>query len=81
MHDSATPRSVNSTDRCADRALLDVMIEEGRSLWAVHELARELGVGVEDSIARLHGAGLIHRLGGEFVFLTRAAVKGYELAD
>ncbi len=43
--------------------------------WAVRELVLEIGaqIDVEDALARLHGAGLVHRC-GEFVWATRAAL-------
>lgn len=43
--------------------------------WAVRELVLEIGdqMEVEDALARLHGAGLVHRC-GEFVWATRAAL-------
>ena len=43
--------------------------------WAVRELVLEIGdqMEVEDALARLHGAGLVH-LCGEFVWATRAAL-------
>jgi hypothetical protein len=43
--------------------------------WAVRELVLEIGdqMEVEDALARLHGAGLVHRC-GEFVWATRAAI-------
>jgi hypothetical protein len=43
--------------------------------WAVRELVLEIGdqIEVEDALARLHGAGLVHRC-GEFVWATRAAL-------
>jgi hypothetical protein len=43
--------------------------------WAVRELVLEIGneIGVEDALARLHGAGLVHRC-GEFAWATRAAL-------
>jgi hypothetical protein len=50
--------------------------------WTVEELGRELkdtGDAV-DAVARLAGAGLVHRL-GDFVFPTRAARRSDELYD
>ncbi|HEY5194385.1 MAG TPA: hypothetical protein VIJ39_11020 [Solirubrobacteraceae bacterium] len=43
--------------------------------WALRELVLEIGsrIDVEDALARLHGAGLVHRC-GEFVWATRAAL-------
>jgi hypothetical protein len=50
--------------------------------WSVRELALELDdeLGVADAVVALHGAGLVHRIGG-FVFPTRAAVQMYALSD
>ena len=43
--------------------------------WAVRELVLEIGdrIDVEDALANLRGAGLVHRC-GEFVWATRAAL-------
>jgi hypothetical protein len=44
-------------------------------LWSMDELAREIGkpIDVADSIHRLHGQGLVHRV-GDFVFVTHPVV-------
>lgn len=46
------------------------------------EVSREIGDPVEaaDSLARLHGAGIVHRL-QDFVFATRAAVEATRLSQ
>lgn len=67
-----------------DQAILELLLHERPSLpWAVEELAREIGdrVTVEDSLGRLHGAGLVHRLREGFVFASRAAFRAHELAS
>ncbi len=62
--------------RVSDSAVYGLLIlpDEQRP-WSVGELARELGspIDVEDALARLRGAGLVHRC-GEFVWATRAAL-------
>ena len=65
----------------SDRAILTLLLDDdSQRPWAVEELARELGDPEEthDALARLHGAGLIHRLDG-FVFASRPAVRGQQL--
>ncbi len=60
-----------------DWVILSMLLAQNTLLpWATEEIAREIGdpVTTEDSIARLYGAGLVHRLNG-FVFPTRAAVR------
>jgi len=48
--------------------------------WSVDEVAREVGdrIDTDDGLARLYGAGLIHRY-GEFVFASRAALAAAQL--
>ncbi len=70
-----------------DDAVTDGMVmamllaDDGQRPWTPDEIAREYGdeVAVTDSLRRLHGGGLIHRLEG-FVFATRAALASEQLA-
>jgi len=78
MRDQRTPTPDEEEDR-TDRAVLLLLLDRERP-WpcSEDELARELGMSPGDSLARLHGAGLIYRL-HEFVWATRAAVRVAEL--
>lgn len=80
MHEQGISDGHLSED-AIDLALLSLLvIEYAAGPWSLEELVREMGdaVEVEDSLARLYGAGLIHRLGG-FAFATRAAVRAARL--
>ncbi len=76
MHDqrSSAPAEGETT---IDGAILSMLLNEDAPWpWTADEVAREMGdaLAVADSLARLYGAGLIHRLEG-FVFPTRPAVQ------
>jgi hypothetical protein len=62
-----------------DASILALLLDAA-GLWAVTEVEREIGdrVATADGLARLYGAGLIHRLDG-FVFASRAAAHGATL--
>lgn len=72
MRDQRSPVA-EGEDR-VDVAVLGLLLGDDR-LWSVEEVGREIGdpVEVADSLARLYGAGLVHRL-EDFAFATRAAV-------
>ena len=57
-----------------------LVVREEQRPWSVRELELEIGsaVEVEDSLKRLHAAGLVHRC-GEFVWASRAALRADEL--
>ena len=52
-----------------------MLLFDDPSPWSVQELGRELHDErlAVDAVAELAGAGLVHRLGGDFVVPTRAA--------
>jgi hypothetical protein len=75
----ADPAEANGT---CDSTVLDLLVLEHDGLWSVDELKRMLGdpTAVDDSLARLHGLGLVHRLDG-FVCATRSAAHVHSLAS
>ena len=79
MHDEPTP-TVIERDAQEDSVILALlMLETSHRPWAVEEIARDMGRDVTDSLNRLYGGGLIHRLDG-FVWASRAAVMADEIA-
>lgn len=78
MQDDPSP---DTSDVLRDPGVIEFGIYDRLTLpdqqrpWAVRELVLEIGgqIDVEDALARLHGAGLVHRC-GEFVWATRAAL-------
>lgn len=66
-----------------DHAVLDLLLHgDAAGPWAEEELVREIGDGlaVGDALARLGGAGLVHRLKENFVFASRAALRADRLS-
>jgi len=53
--------------------------DERQALWSFDEIEREVGRDPSDSLGRLYGAGLIHRLKRRYFWATRAALVGYEV--
>lgn len=74
MQTDCSTRAVAVLEADTDRALLTVLLDDPGP-WSVVEVGRELGdpVEAENGLARLHAAGLAHRLDGGFVFASRAA--------
>jgi hypothetical protein len=70
--------SPEEQDNGIDSAVMEILLGDYRGLLKIVDIQREIGdsVAVQDSIARLYGAGLIHRL-DDFVFPTKAAVAGW----
>jgi hypothetical protein len=77
MHDQRTPAEREGVTDSAILGLL--MLETSHRPWAVDEVAREMRRDVTDSLNRLYGSGLIHRLDG-FVWAARAAVTADAIA-
>jgi hypothetical protein len=94
MHRNPIPGiAPDAAEDSFDGALLGLLIHHDTVLWSIAELSRSMSssthaAGVseapthqtEDSIERLHAAGLIHRV-GRFVFATRAAHAAQRLAS
>jgi hypothetical protein len=77
MHDEPT---LAEQDNMIDGSILSTMIDAHEPrLWSRDELERMHGRDVTDSLNRLYGSGLIHRLKG-FVWPTRAALMSNEIA-
>ncbi len=63
----------------SDSAVIGLlMLEISHRPWSVDEVAREMGEDVTDSLNRLYGGGLIHRLDG-FVWASRAATMAEDI--
>jgi hypothetical protein len=78
MHEQPNRRPAER-DATVDGAVLGLLLHgEARGPWSIDEVVREIAAAEQitaiDSLTRLHGAGLVHRL-GDFVFATRAAVE------
>jgi hypothetical protein len=81
MHDHRTLTPAEEDAR-SDSAVLGLMLgQDDQRPWSRDEIAREIGseMNATDSLNRLYGAGLIHRLEG-FVWATRAAIKADEIS-
>ncbi|HSZ05433.1 MAG TPA: hypothetical protein VK778_09565 [Solirubrobacteraceae bacterium] len=67
-------------DGIIDSGVLGLLIHRDEQRpWSKDEIDREIGQNTIDSLNRLYGAGLIHRLDG-FVWATRAAIMADDLA-
>ncbi len=87
MRDQRTPGHEPDDSTQLQRAALDLLVCDHPGLWSLPELERELKPGgdqdachVEDVVADLYAAGLVHRC-GDFVFATRAAHAAERLAS
>lgn len=81
MHDQRTGTVADDEAATDGEIMTTLLVTDEMRLWSVEEIVRDHGdeVAVIDSLNRLQGGGLIHRLEG-FVFPTRAAVCSHQLA-
>ncbi len=64
-----------------DSAILGLLVNaEDQRLWSFEEIEREMGYNPIDSLNRLYGGGLIHRLDKKFFWATRAALMADEIS-
>jgi hypothetical protein len=65
-----------------DDTVLDLLIRgDSHRPWTTRELALEIGsqAFVEDALANLHAAGLIHKTSDGFIFAARPAIRYHEI--
>lgn len=72
--------TVAEREGAIDCAILGMLVNSDLRLWARDEIEREMGRDVTDSLNRLYGGGLIHRLEG-FAWATRAALMADEIGS
>ncbi len=73
-----SPEIPDRAKNATDGTVLDLLVEdENQRPWTHNELALEIGSSsvVEDAIANLQAAGLVHKTGDGFIFATRAAIQ------
>jgi hypothetical protein len=79
MQDNPTPTIIEQ-DAATDSSILGMlMLETSHRPWSVDEIAREMDMDPTDSLRRLYGGGLIHRL-EDFVWASHAAVVAEEIS-
>jgi predicted transcriptional regulator len=77
-----TPNDSEQAEYATDETVLDLLIrDDSQRPWTTRELALEIGsqAVVEDAIANLHAAGLIHKTSDSFVFAARPAIRYHEI--
>jgi hypothetical protein len=63
-----------------DAGVLGLLVNaDEQRLWSFEEIEREMGSNPTDSLNRLYGGGLIHRLDKRFFWASRAALMSDEI--
>lgn len=66
-------------DAQQDAGIISLLVDvDATRPWSLDEIEREIGSDPTDSLRRLYGGGLIHRLEG-FAWATRAAIMADEI--
>lgn len=79
MHQEPT-LSVTEKEGMIDQAVLSLLVNaDDQRLWSFEEIEREMGENPIDSLNRLYGGGLVHRLDKKFFWATRAALMMDEI--
>jgi predicted transcriptional regulator len=73
-------RGTGLSDDEIDNTVVSFVLDGDSWPWSIEEIARELGdrADAEDAVARLAGAGLVHRI-EDFAFPTRSLRRASEL--
>ncbi|MGH2852704.1 MAG: hypothetical protein ACRDLF_00725 [Solirubrobacteraceae bacterium] len=77
-----TPIDSEQAEYATDETVLDLLIlGDSHRPWSLHELALEIGSSavVEDAIANLYAAGLVHKTSDGFVFAARPATRYHDI--
>jgi hypothetical protein len=79
MHEQRIPTPAEEEAQ-EDAVVLGLLLgDREQRPWSKDEIPREVGGDPSDSLHRLYGAGLIHRLEG-FSWATRAALRADEVS-
>ncbi len=80
MQEQSTP-TIAEREGMIDSAILGLLVNaDDQRLWSFDEIEREMGCNPIDSLNRLYGGGLIHRIDKQFFWATRAALMSDEIS-
>ncbi len=73
-------RSIQEQDDASDFAIMGLLLDDP-GLWSEDELKRQFKkpLAAVDSLNRLVGEGMIHRVDGGFVFASRVARQAHSI--